>query len=140
MPGPLPISDSLVLPESDLSWTSVRSSGPGGQNVNKVASKIELVFDLQGTRALDDETKQRLATLARNRIDSRGALHVISHKTRDRARNLDDAREKLRQLVLRALEPKTPRRPTRPSAASRRRRVEKKRRQGARKRDRQGDY
>lgn len=108
--------------------------------MNKVASKIELVFDLQGTRALDDETKQRLATLARNRIDSRGALHVISHKTRDRARNLDDAREKLRQLVLRALEPKTPRRPTRPSAASRRRRVEKKRRQGARKRDRQGDY
>lgn len=140
MADPLSIHASLTIPAADLDWKAVRSSGPGGQNVNKVASKVELRFDLAGTRALDETTKARLGTLARGRLDAQGRILVVSQKTRDRERNLEDAREKLRQLILRALERETPRRPTRPTTGSRKRRLEGKRRQGERKRERRGEF
>ncbi len=136
MRGPLVVDAHVAIPERDLAWTSVRASGPGGQNVNKVASKVELRFDLAGTLALDAPTKARLRDLARSRLDAEGALVVVSQLTRDRERNLDDARTKLAELVRQALFKPKARRPTRPTRSSQRARVDDKRRQGERKRGR----
>lgn len=136
MSDPLVVSPRVTIPASDLAWTSVRASGPGGQNVNKVASKVELRFDLAGTRALDAETKGRLRRLAETRIDADGRLLVTSQKTRDQRRNLEDARDKLRELVAAALERPKKRRPTKPTLASKRERVDDKRRRSAIKRSR----
>lgn len=132
----LQIDDQVIIPAQDLDWSAARSSGPGGQNVNKVASKVELRFDLPATTALPPAAKERLRALVRTRLDAAGRLLVVSQKTRDQGRNLEDAREKLRALVQQALVPPVPRIPTRPSRSSQRRRVEDKRQQSQRKRDR----
>lgn len=133
---PLVITPSLSIPGSDLSWEASRSSGPGGQNVNKVASKVELRFNLPGTRALSLEIKERLANLAATRLDADGWILIVSQLTRDQGRNLDDALDKLRQLILRALVRPKPRRPTRPTRASKERRLTAKRHQSERKQGR----
>jgi len=133
---PLIIDDRVTLPAADLSWTAVRASGPGGQNVNKVASKVELRFDFAGTSALDGATKERLRALAGARLAASGELVVTSQKTRDQAKNLEDAREKLADLVRRAIHRPTPRRPTRPSRSRVRARLADKRKQGEKKADR----
>lgn len=133
---PLWINERLSIPGSDLSWEASRSSGPGGQNVNKVASKVELRFNLSGSRALSDEVKARLASLAASRLDANGCILIVSQLSRDQGRNLDDALDKLRQLILRALVRPTPRRPTRPTRASKERRLSEKRRHGERKQGR----
>ena len=137
---PLVVNAAVVIPPRDLSWEAVRSSGPGGQNVNKVASKIELRFDLPGTRALDEFTKTRLRTLAAGKLDAEGRVLVVSQLTRDQARNLTDALEKLRVLIARALERPTPRRPTRPTFASKVRRVTEKRQNSERKQARRRSH
>jgi ribosome-associated protein len=129
----LTISPTLVIPATDLVWTAARASGPGGQNVNKVASKVELRFDLPGTRSLDEPTRERLRAQCAGRLDADGWVLLTSQKTRDQCRNLDDARERLRALILRALEPARPRRPTKPSRASRQRRLNEKRHTSVRK-------
>jgi ribosome-associated protein len=139
MSDPLVIDEAHTLPAAELSWTAVRSGGPGGQNVNKVATKVELRFDLGHTRALDLETRTRLAAIAGTRVDSEGILLVRSQKTRDQLKNLEDARAKLRELVVRALHREPPRKPTKVSRAQKRRRVEDKRKQGERKRARRAD-
>lgn len=131
---PLRISDTVSLPAADLRVRAVRSSGPGGQNVNKVASKVELRFDLAGTRALADDVKARLAVLARGRLDAEGRILVTSEAERDQPKNLADARSKLAALVERALTPPRPRRKTRPTAGSRERRLDAKKRRSAVKR------
>ncbi len=136
MQSPLFITDALCIPGSELDCESVRSSGPGGQNVNKVASKVELRFDLPITCALDAATIARLRILAKNRLDAQGRVLVSSQLTRDRSRNLEDARQKLRDLILRALKPPTPRRPTCPTRAAQKRRVQDKRQHSARKQQR----
>jgi ribosome-associated protein len=133
---PLWINPSLSIPSSDLSWEASRSSGPGGQNVNKVASKVELRFNLPGTSALSIEVKARLASLAATRLDANGWILIVSQLTRDQGRNLDDALDKLRQLILRALVRPTPRRPTRPTRASKERRLTEKRHHAERKQGR----
>src|SRR4051812_28981844 len=135
---PLHINEKITIPAGELSWEAVRSSGPGGQNVNKVASKVELRFDLPGTTALDDFTKGRLRALAGGRLDAQGRVLIVSQLTRDQGRNLEDAREKLAALVRSALERPRPRFATKPTRSSQRRRVEAKRRNSDRKRDRQG--
>lgn len=129
----------VTIPASDLDWTAVRASGPGGQNVNKVASKIVLRFDLKGTRALDEETKARLTRIAGSRVDKDGALIVTSQKTRDQPLNLIDARAKLASLILQALVRETPRRPTKPTRSSKRRRLDEKRKHSEKKSQRR-DY
>ena len=136
MSEPLVVNDRVTIPGDELAWTAARAGGPGGQNVNKVASKVELRFDLVGSRALDAETKSRLRALAGSRVTTEGALVVVSQRTRDQPRNLEDAREKLRALVLLALERPKARRPTKPSKSARARRMDDKRAQGAKKRDR----
>ena len=101
----LVVSPALTIPADELRWTSVRSSGPGGQNVNKVSSKVELRFDFERSRVLDAETKARLRAIGRSRIDAEGQLLIVSQATRDRQRNLEDARAELGELVLRASNP-----------------------------------
>ena len=140
MSEPLVVRGEVVIPGADLEWRAVRSSGPGGQNVNKVASKVELRFDLQGTSALSEDVKARLRVLARGRFDAEGRLIVASQKTRAQEQNLEDARERLRALVEAALTPPKPRRPTKPTRSSRRRRVEDKRRHGEKKRTRRDEW
>ncbi len=133
MSTPLVINDKITLPGHDLEWTAVRASGPGGQNVNKVSSKIELSFDFEGTVALNDPAKARLRTLAKNTLDAEGRILVVSQKTRDQSKNLDDARAKLREMVLKALVVPKTRKPTKPTKASKKRRVDTKKKVSAKK-------
>jgi len=134
--GALRINATLSVPAADLSWRAVRASGPGGQNVNKVSSKVELRFDLPGSAALDEGVKARLRALARGRLDADGRIVIVSQVTRDQAKNLADARAKLADLVARALVPPRPRKPTRPTAGSRERRLREKQHRARRKADR----
>src|SRR5262245_3057200 len=127
MSEPLFVSPALTIPADELRWTSVRSSGPGGQNVNKVSSKVELRFDFERSRVLGADTKARLRALAASRLDSDGQLLVVSQATRDRQRNLEDARAKLGDLVLRASERPKRRRATRPSRGAKETRLREKR-------------
>ncbi len=130
------MSRGVRIPGAAITWRAVRSSGPGGQNVNKVASKVELRVDLGAIEGLDDAARQRLKALAAPRRDSRGRLLVTSQRTRDQARNLEDARDKVRRLVERALVVPKRRRRTRPSAGAVEKRLREKRLRSARKRER----
>ncbi|MEM7136143.1 MAG: alternative ribosome rescue aminoacyl-tRNA hydrolase ArfB [Myxococcota bacterium] len=132
----LVINDALTVPASDLSWTASRSSGPGGQNVNKVATKVTLRFDLRGTRVLNRFEKARLRKIAGRRLDANGALLIMAQAERTQRRNLSRARHTLRRLILAALPPPKRRVATKPSAGVKRRRVDNKRRQGEKKRSR----
>jgi ribosome-associated protein len=132
-----------MIPAAALTFRAVRSAGPGGQNVNKVASKVELRLNLARVEGLSTLQRARLEALAAPRLDADGLVLVTSQRTRDQARNLEDARDKLRALVARALPEPRRRRPTRPTAASRaaRRRLKAERadRKGARARVRAED-
>jgi ribosome-associated protein len=130
---PLVIHERLSIAARWLSYTAVRASGAGGQNVNKVASKVELYFDLAGCEELSEPVRARLAGLCQGRMDSEGRVRIVSQATRDQAKNLEDAREKLAQLVRAALHVPRPRRPTKPTRASKRRRLDEKRRDSRKK-------
>ena len=92
MSSPLVINDKITLPGSDLEWSAVRSSGAGGQNVNKVSSKVELSFDFESTVAIPDAARERLRVLTKNMLDAEGRIFIKSEKTRDQQKNLADAR------------------------------------------------
>jgi len=126
MPGPLVVAH-LVIPEAELRWTAVRASGPGGQNVNKVASKIDLRFDFEDSTALSDELKARLRQKAAARLDAEGLIQITSQLTRNQPDNLEDARQKLAALLASALTVPKARRKTKPSRAKKARRVADKR-------------
>jgi len=128
MPEPIAVGHGVLVPASAIEVRAVRSSGPGGQNVNKVASKVELRVDLARVGGLDEGARARLLGLTANRRDARGFLVVTSQRTRDQSRNLEDARAKVRALVARSLHAPRPRRRTRATAASRERRLLAKRR------------
>jgi ribosome-associated protein len=136
MSEPIRIARGVVVPVGAQEWRAVRSSGPGGQNVNKVATKVELRVDLSGISGLDSATRSRLRSQVAARLDVRGRLLVTSQRTRDQIRNLQDAREKVRKLVARAMVVPRPRRLTQPSPAAVERRLRQKKVRGLVKRRR----
>ncbi len=130
------VNERVTIPGSDLSWTASRSSGPGGQNVNKVATKVTLRFDLRGTKALSRAQKNRLRKLAGRRLDGEGGVRITAQAERSQRQNLARARGGLRRLLLKALPPPKRRVATKPTRAAKRRRLEDKRRTSQRKRSR----
>src|SRR5262245_3871791 len=128
------VSDTVRVPAGALSVRAVRASGPGGQNVNKVATKIDLRVDLEAIEGLSDPARERLRALARHRMDAEGRLVVTSQATRNQARNLEDARDKVRALIATALVRPRTRAATRPTAAAREQRLGAKRVRGTVKR------
>lgn len=131
MPDAIYIPGGIIVPPNALEQKAVRSAGPGGQNVNKVCSKIELRLDLSRIQGLSVPARRRLIHMAHRRIDSSGRLIVTSQRFRDQGRNLEDARAKIRQWISRACVPKKQRIRTRPRTASIRLRLERKRRHSA---------
>jgi ribosome-associated protein len=127
MPDLVVGSLTVSIPERELEWTAVRASGPGGQNVNKVSSKVELRFDFEESASLTDSVKARLRALAQHRLDAEGRILITSQVTRNQPQNLADARNRLAELIAKALIVPKRRRPTRPSRAAKRARVNDKR-------------
>lgn len=132
----IPVNDDLALDERELSETFIRASGPGGQNVNKVASAAQLRFDMRGSTSLPEPVKARLGRLAGSRLSEDGVIVITARRFRSQERNREDARERLVALICRAAEPPKPRRKTRPSAAQREERLAAKARRSALKRRR----
>jgi ribosome-associated protein len=122
---PIPITDTIILDERELEERFVRASGPGGQNVNKVATAVELRFDVRAS-SLPSEVKERLIALAGNRMTTEGVLLIDSREYRTQAQNREAARARLVALVQQATKRPKKRRPTRPSAGARERRLESK--------------
>jgi ribosome-associated protein len=123
----LVVPPDVTIPERELTWVAVRSSGPGGQNVNKVASKVELRFDFEASESLSAAVKARLRALAKHRLDADGCILIVSQLTRNQPQNKKDARERLAELIARALVAPKRRRKTKPSLAAKKRRVKDKR-------------
>ena len=128
------VTDAVRIPPSALTVHAVRASGPGGQNVNKVATKIDLRVDLAAVEGLSDAARARLRGLARHRLDADGRLVVTSQATRTQARNLEDARVKVAALVRAALVPPRRRVKTAPPVSAGQRRLTGKKRRGTVKR------
>lgn len=133
----LRITPELAIPRSDFKWRAVRSSGPGGQNVNKVSTKVEVRFDLPNTTVLTEAARARLRRIATGHLDSDGFIVITSQATRTQRQNLEQALENLASLVRRALVAPRKRLKTKPTSASQVRRLQGKRIQSVKKRTRQ---
>ena len=120
------VTDHISIDAREIEESFVRASGPGGQNVNKLATAVQLRFDVRGSPSLPAEVRARLERLAGTRVTRDGVLMIIAQRHRTQARNREDALERLVELVSRAAVAPRLRRPTRPTAAARRRRVEAK--------------
>lgn len=130
------ITESIRLDEGDIEEKFVRSPGPGGQNVNKTATAVQLRFFVRDCRALSEEVRERLTRLAGRRMTRAGVLILEANRYRTQERNRRDAWDRLADLVRRAAEPPTPRKKTRPSLRTAEQRLERKHRQSEKKRAR----
>jgi len=122
------ITSRIAIDEREVDESFVRASGPGGQNVNKLSTAVQLRFDLRGSPSLPGDVKARLERLAGARLTRDGVLVIIAQRHRTQARNRQDALDRLVDLIRRAAIPPTLRRATKPTAASRERRIESKKR------------
>jgi ribosome-associated protein len=125
--GTIRVTPTILLDEAELEEVFVRSPGPGGQNVNKVSTAVQLRFPLARSTALPEEVRRRLRGLAGRRVTTDGWLVIEASRFRSQARNREDARARLVELVRKAAKPPKPRKPTRPTAGSKERRLRDKR-------------
>ena len=130
----LEVNPRVIIPGDELQEQFTHASGPGGQNVNKVATAVQLRWDVAASTVLDDGAKARLMRLAGSRMTQDGVLVLDARRNRSQERNREDARDRLAELVRQSLVVPRKRRPTRPTAASRRRRMDTKSRRGETKR------
>ena len=133
---PLRVTSRLVIAPEELAVSFSRSGGPGGQNVNKVETRVTLRFPVATSPALSEPQRARALERLGARLTAEGELILSSSRTRQRARNLEDARERLAVLLREATAVRKPRRPTRPTRSSVRRRLEEKKRRSQTKRER----
>ena len=124
------ITERISLADEEIEESFVRASGPGGQNVNKLSSAVQLRFDVRRSPSLPDDVRVRLETMAGRRLTRDGVLVIIAQRHRTQERNRQDARDRLIDLIARASVVPTPRRPTRPTRASRERRLAHKKHRG----------
>ena len=125
------ITRSISIGEGELEEHFIRASGPGGQNVNKIASAVELRFDVRGSKSLPDDVRARLERLAGRRLTREGVIVINAQRHRTQERNREDARERLVDLIRRATVAPVPRRATKPTGAARERRLESKKRRSS---------
>lgn len=130
------ITPDLSIPQDEVGLRFSRSGGPGGQNVNRTATRVELLFDVARSPSLDERQRALLMNRLQGYIDGQGVLHLYSQATRSQWQNRRDVTERFRELVAGALRVRRPRRATRPSAAARERRLRKKRLRAETKRQR----
>jgi ribosome-associated protein len=119
----LQVAAGIEIPDSELSLSFVRSSGPGGQNVNKVATAVQLRFDLERSAVLPDGVKARLKVLSGRRLNADGSILIIARNHRTQEHNRREAQERLTDLIRRALTVPKPRKATKPTRAARERRL-----------------
>ena len=122
----LEINSDITIKTAEIRFDFVRSSGPGGQNVNKVASAVQLRFDIRNSTSIPDEIKPRLIKLAGKRVNSEAVLLIDARTSRSQSQNRAEALERLKALILKALHKPKPRRKTRPTAASKEKRLRSK--------------
>jgi ribosome-associated protein len=131
------VNENIVLDENEIQEEFVRASGPGGQNVNRVATAVQLRFDIANSASLPEDVRRRLLRIGGSRVTRDGILIIDARRFRTQEQNRKDARERLIGLVKRAAEKPKPRRQTKPTAASKRRRLAEKRRRSRIKQQRQ---
>ena len=122
----LVVNSRIRIPESELQWSFARSSGPGGQNVNKVSSKAVLRWQVTDSPALPEDVRARFLSRYRSRLTTDGALVITSQRYRDQPRNIDDAKDKLAAMIAAVAVAPKKRKPTKPSRAAVARRLESK--------------
>ncbi|MGD8995896.1 MAG: alternative ribosome rescue aminoacyl-tRNA hydrolase ArfB [Syntrophobacterales bacterium] len=130
------ITDQLSIPQGELSFTASRSSGPGGQHINKVSTRVTLSFDVANSPSLTPEQKELIFARLATRISKQGVLRVVSQKTRSQAANRELALERFVQLLQQALEQRPERKPTKVPSAAKQKRVDEKKQRGKLKRER----